>query len=304
MLPSHLAGTLLGILAFGLYAVSDVSLKWLGAGLHPMQILFFSCLFALPLILAYAIASDPQQALRPRHPRLTVFRAVLTVANSFLVIHAFGALPLAQAYAIFFSMPLFIALLAVPVLGERLDPMTGGAILLGLIGVLVALQPGTMALEWAHLAALGGALSGALNSLLIRKTRDESYLVLVLYPMAAQLAVAAAVMPFVHVPMQGRDLGVTAIQAVAGVAGTVAFIAAYRRAPAASVAPMQFSQIIWATMLGFLIFGERPAMQTWVGIGMIIAAGLVVLLRKGGPSPTRGQAEPPAAVSGLRPPQV
>ncbi|MFM7336360.1 MAG: EamA/RhaT family transporter, partial [Tabrizicola sp.] len=68
-MPSKLFGTLLGILAFGLYSVSDTSLKWLGAGLHPLQILFFSCLFALPLILAYAIASAPQQALRPRYPR-------------------------------------------------------------------------------------------------------------------------------------------------------------------------------------------------------------------------------------------
>lgn len=280
-LPSHMVGALLGVLAFGLYAVSDVSLKWLGAGLHPMQILFFSCLFALPLILGYAIATDPAQALRPRHPRITVIRAAITVANSFLVIHAFGALPLAQAYAIFFSMPLFIALLAVPMLGERLDPVTGGAIVLGLIGVLVALQPGTMPLEWAHLAALGGAVSGAVNSLLIRKTRDESYLVLVLYPMAAQLAVAAAVMPFVHVPMQGRDLAVTGIQAVAGVTGTIAFIAAYRRAKAAAVAPMQYSQIIWATILGFLIFGELPGLAQLTGIALIIVAGLIVLLRKG-----------------------
>lgn len=284
-LPSHMIGALLGVLAFGLYAVSDVSLKWLGAGLHPMQILFFSCLFALPLILGYAIASDPGQALRPRHPRITAVRAVITVANSFLVIHAFGALPLAQAYAIFFSMPLFIALLAVPMLGERLDPVTGGAIILGLIGVLVALQPGTVALEWAHLAALGGALSGAVNTLLIRKTRDESYLVLVLYPMAAQLAVAAAVMPFVHIPMQGRDLAVTGVQAVAGVAGTIAFIAAYRRAKAAAVAPMQYSQIIWATLLGFVIFHEVPSPAAVSGIGLIVVAGLVVLLRKGDASP-------------------
>lgn len=284
-MPSKLFGTLLGILAFGLYSVSDTSLKWLGVGLHPLQILFFSCLFALPLILAYAITSDPKQALRPRYPRLTVVRAGITVFNSFLVVYAFGALPLAQAYAIFFSMPLFIALLAVPMLGEKLDPVTGGAILLGLCGVLVALQPGRMPLEWAHLAALSGAVTGALNSILIRKTRDESYLVLVLYPMAAQLAVAAAAMPFVHVPMQGRDLAVTGLQALTGVVGTVAFIAAYRRATAATVAPMQYSQIIWATILGFLIFGERPVTATWIGIALIVAAGLVVLTRQGGDTP-------------------
>ena len=284
-MPPKLIGTSLGLLAFGLYSVSDTSLKWLGAGLHPMQILFFSCLFALPLILAYAITSDPHQALRPRHPRLTLLRAVLTVGNSFVVIHAFGALPLAQAYAIFFTMPLFIALLAVPLLGERLDPVTGGAIVLGLLGVLVALQPGRMPLSWAHLAALAGALSGALNSILIRRTRDESYLVLVLYPMAAQVLVAGAVLPFVHVPMQGRDLAVTALQALTGVAGTVAFIAAYRRATAATVAPMQYSQIIWATILGFLIFGERPGVMTGIGICLIIGAGMVVLLRQGEASP-------------------
>jgi drug/metabolite transporter (DMT)-like permease len=246
-----------------------------------MQILFFSCLLALPLILVYAIASDPHQALRPRYPALTLLRAAITVGNSFLVIYAFGALPLAQAYAIFFTMPLFIALLAVPFLGERLDIVIAGAIIVGLAGVLVALQPGTMPLEWAHLAALGGALSGAVNSLLIRKTRDESYLVLVLYPMAAQLAVAAAVMPFVYIPMQGRDLAVTGIQVVAGVTGTVAIIAAYRRANAATVAPMQYSQIIWATILGFFIFGERPGLATLVGITLIIAAGLAVAMRKG-----------------------
>ena len=284
-MPRHLIGTSLGLLAFGLYSVSDTSLKWLGAGLHPMQILFFSCLFALPLILVYAITVDPHQALRPRHPGLTVLRAVLTVGNSFVVIHAFGALPLAQAYAIFFAMPLFIALLAVPLLGERLEPVTAGAIVLGLLGVLVALQPGRMPLQWAHLAALAGALSGALNSILIRRTRDESYRVLVLYPMAAQLLVAAMVLPFVHVPMQGRDLAVTGLQALTGVAGTVAIIAAYRRAPAATVAPTQYSQIIWATVLGFFIFGEQPGILTGVGIALIIGAGLVVLLRPGEASP-------------------
>ncbi|MEY4982222.1 MAG: hypothetical protein RIR62_488 [Pseudomonadota bacterium] len=284
-MPTKLIGTLLGILAFGLYAVSDISLKWLGAGLHPLQILFFSGLFALPLILAYGIASNPHQALRPRHPGISAIRAGLTVVNSMVVIYAFGALPLAQAYAIFFTMPLFIAALAVPMLGERLDPVTGGAILLGLAGVVVALQPGTMPLEWGHLAALAGALTGALNSILIRRTREESYLVLSLYPMAAQLAVAAAAMPFIHVPMQGRDLAVTGLQALAGVAGTIAFIEAYRRATAATVAPMQYSQIIWATILGYLIFGERPLTVTWIGIGLIVAAGLVVLARQGGDAP-------------------
>lgn len=280
-MPSHMIGTLLGLVAFGLYAVSDTSLKWLGAGLHPFQILFFSCLFALPLVLGYAVASNPHQALLPRHPRITLWRALITVGNSFFVIYAFGALPLAQAYAIFFTMPLFIALLAVPMLGERLDLPTGGAILLGLVGVLVALQPGRMPLEWAHLSALAGAVSGALNSILIRRTgRDESYLVLVLYPMAAQLALAAMVLPFVHVPMAGRDLAVTGLQALTGVAGTVAFIAAYRRATAASVAPMQYSQIIWGTLLGFVVFGERPGLATALGIVLIVAAGLVVLFRR------------------------
>lgn len=276
---SHVIGSLLGMSAFGLFSISDASLKWLGAGLNPFQVLFFSCLFALPLILTYAIISDPHQALRPRYPRLTLFRALLAVFNSAVVIYAFGALPLAQAYAIFFTMPLFTALLAVPVLGERLTLLTTGAIVLGLVGVLVALQPGRMPLEWAHLAALTGAMSGALNSALIRRTRDESYLVLVLYPMGAQLLAAAIAMPFVFSPMTGRDLAVTGLQAMGGVFGMILFIAAYRRATAATVAPMQYSQIIWGTIFGALIFGETPTLATGLGIALIIAAGLVVLFR-------------------------
>jgi S-adenosylmethionine uptake transporter len=296
---SHLIGSFFGLLAFGLFSVSDVSLKWLGAGLNPLQVLFFSCLFALPLIVAYARLSDPRQPLRPRHPRLTLFRALLAVFNSVAVIYAFGALPLAQAYAIFFTMPLFIALMAVPILGERLDALTAGAIVLGLVGVFVALQPGRMPLEWAHLAALAGAMSGALNSALIRRTRDESYLVLVLYPMGAQLLAAGLALPFVFSPMTRIDLAVTGLQALCGVSGMVAFIAAYRRATAAFVAPMQYSQIIWATLLGLVIFGERPSLATGAGIALIVAAGMVVLLRKPdtavpGKPPVRPPAKPPA----------
>ena len=126
----------------------------------------------------------------------------------------------------------------------------------------------------AHLAALGGAVSGAVNSLLIRKTRDESYLVLVLYPMAAQLAVAAAAMPFVHVPMQGRDLAVTGLQALTGVAGTIALIAAYRRATAATVAPMTYVQMLVAALTGWLFFQSHPDLWTLAGAAVIIGAGL------------------------------
>lgn len=278
-LSSNLTGAALGLLAFGAYAIYDISAKFLGGGIHPVQIIAASGLMHLPLLLAYAMWS--RGSLWPKSPKLMAVRSVGTVINFIAGVSAFTMLPLAEAYVIFFTMPLMIAVLAVPVLGERFDPVRGIAVILGLVGVVIALEPTTTPLNMGHALAFIGATSGAVNYVIIRKTGAvEATPVMLLWPQLLLVPVVTAVTPFVYVPMGPQDLAVAGFMAVVLLAGSITIVAAYRRAPAIIVAAMQYSQIGWAAVLGAVLFHEKMTEATLVGIALIAVAGIMVVARQ------------------------
>ena len=209
----------MALVACGLYACSDITIKFLGAGYNPFQIIFFAGLLTFPLI-AGQIAADPTEAnLRPRLPGLMALRSAIALVNCVLGTYAFANLPLAQCYAIFFTMPMLITIISVPVLGEKIDLLRGLAVVVGMVGVIIALDPGAADLSWAHAAAVIGAVMGAGNYVLIRKTgAEERTAVLLLYPLILQMVVATLALPFVYQPMPLRDMGLSALMA------TVSFI--------------------------------------------------------------------------------
>jgi S-adenosylmethionine uptake transporter len=279
--PSNLNGALLSLLGMCLFAISDITIRFLGDGYDTFQIIFFAGLMSVPLIAGFAMADPTPGPLRPVLPKLMALRCAIVVVNGIFGTYAFANLPLAQAYAIFFTMPIFITLLSALVLGEKIDLWRGTAVVVGLAGVLVALDPGRATLEWAHAAALVGAVMGAANYVIIRKTGGaERTVVMILYPLMVQLVVAAMVLPFVYTPMPFHDLALTAVMATAAFAGYFAIIAAYRRAPGIVVAPMQYSQIIWAAIFGALLFDEKMSGQTVLGVAIIIVAGIVIVSRQ------------------------
>jgi len=280
-LSSNLSGAGLALLAFGAYAGYDVSAKFLGTGYHPLQIIAAAGAMTMPLLLLYVLLDREPGSLRPARPGLMALRSVGTILNFVLGVTAFTILPLAEAYVIFFAMPIFITLLAVPFLGERIEPLRGLAVMAGLGGVIVALDPGRTPLNWGHAAALAGALVGAMNYIIIRKTGPvERTAVLLVWPLLVLFLVTAATMPWVWVPMPVAHLGISAFMAAVLVAGVLMIIAAYRRAPAIVVAPMQYSQILWAAVLGALLFDETPAARTILGAAIIAAAGIVIVARQ------------------------
>ncbi len=278
--PSNLKGALLGLLAMALFAVADIAIKFLGGGYHPFQIIFFAGVFSLPLVVLYIMADPAGGRLRPDRPRLMAFRSALVVISGIAGTYAFASLPLAEAYAIFFTMPIFIMVLSAVGLGEPIDLMRGVAVVAGLAGVIVALDPGGASLQWGHAAALAAAFLGAANYVIIRHTGAERTIVMILYPMMAQLIVATIALPFVYRAMPIADLAVTGLMALAAFAGYFAIIGAYRRAPGIVVAPMQYSQIIWAAIFGALLFDEVMSLQTVLGTAIIILAGLVIVTRQ------------------------
>ncbi len=278
---SNLHGALLALLAFGIFATHDVIVKFLGGLYTPFQIVFFSTLMGFPLVTLMLIGDRTDGNLRPRHPWWTALRTGAAVVTGVSAFYAFSTLPLAQVYAILFAAPLLITILAIPILGETVRLRRGIAVVVGLIGVLVVLRPGHVEFQLGHLAAITSAVTGALASIVVRKIGgEERSAVLLLYPMLANFVCMGIALPFVYEPMpllHFLGLGLIALMAFVAM---LCVIAAYRRAEAVIVAPMQYSQILWATAYGYLIFGETPDLYTAIGAAIIIASGIYIVLRE------------------------
>jgi drug/metabolite transporter (DMT)-like permease len=278
---SNLRGALFSLGAFGLFATHDVLIKYLGGHYATFQIVFFSVLLSFPLVMLMLMRDTTRATLIPVHPWWTALRTLAAIITGTTAFYAFSVLPLTQTYAILFATPLLITVLSIPILGETVRWHRWAAVIVGLIGVLVVLRPGSEPLGLGHIAAMVAAVCGALASVIVRKIgRDERSAVLLLYPLMANFVIMGAILPFVYVPLPIEDFGALAVVSVLAFSGGLMVIAAYKAGDAAVVAPMQYSQIVWATVYGFIFFDETPDTPTIVGAGIVILSGLYIVLRE------------------------
>ncbi len=275
------AGLAFGALAFALFTVMDTTIKWLSAGYPVHELLFTNALFALVPVALTTLRRGGLARLRTQRLHLHVLRGLLGMGGGFLGFYAYSQLPLADAYSFIFATPLLITALSVPILGESVGWRRWSAVAVGFVGVLIMLRPGVAAIGPGALAALGAACFSACAILLVRKlSATESTASIALYSNLTVVLIMAALLPFDAVL---PDAGDGLMMAVAGLIGGTALlilIAAYRRAPAALVAPFQYSQMLWAILLGFLIWGDLPDPAKLLG-GLIVAtSGLFVVYRE------------------------
>ncbi|SIS64068.1 DMT family transporter [Phaeovulum vinaykumarii] len=281
MTGSNVRGALLALLAMAIYAMHDVAVKALGAGFSAPQIMFFAATFSFPLVMIGMVPMRGEAGLRPVHPGWVAGRAVAVVLNGVLAFYAFAVLPLAQVYAFLFTMPLIITALSVPILGEPVGPRRWIAVLCGLVGVLIVLRPGMGDLTAGHLAALGSALAGAFGMVVVRRIGEtERPMALLAIPLLANFLAMGAVLPFVYRPMALPELGLMAVVASFGLAAMWLSILSYRAGEAVIVAPMQYSQMLWAIGFGWFLFHETPDVATLIGAGVIIASGVYIVARE------------------------
>ncbi len=286
---SNLKGAAFALAAFALFATHDVLVKSLGQAYLPFQIIFFSVLMSFPWVIFSLIGDSEKGTLRPVHPWWSALRTVCILIAGSCAFYAFSTIPLAQVYAALFAAPLVITILSIPILGERVGIHRWSAVIVGLVGVIVALQPGSGELGLGHAAAVAAAVFSAMASIVVRKIgRDERSPVLMIFPMLANFLVMGALLPFIYRPMPVEDLGMIAALSLLAFTAGMLLIAAYRAGAAAVVAPMQYSQILWAALYGSLFFSETPDRETWIGAGIIILSGLYIVLREtfGGRSAT------------------
>jgi S-adenosylmethionine uptake transporter len=279
---NNLRGAFYALLAMGIFATHDVVIKFLGAEYSAIQIVFFGTLFGFPIVSMILLNDTKEANLRPRHPWWVALRTACSVIAAPSVFYAFAVLPLAQVYVILFASPLIITILAVPILGETVRIRRWAAVIVGLIGVLIVMRPGQASLSFGHLAALLAAVCGAAISVISRKIgQDERAVVLLLFPMVGNFLAMALALPFVYKPMPVEHLGLLAVIAGLGMAGAYLIILAYRKGEAVIVAPMQYSQILWATAYGYLLFSETPDGPTVLGAAVIIISGIYIVFREG-----------------------
>jgi len=261
--------------------MNDAAAKLLTDRYAPIQIVFLRNLIAVPLIAALILAVFGRTGLRSRHLRLHALRGLLMVVAAALFFTALRVMPLAEATALVFSAPIFITALSVPLLGERVGWRRWAAVLVGFVGVLVIVRPGSAAFQLAALLPVGTALGYALFMITARWIgRDERLWTMMLFAMFFPLLYSALPAFAVWTPVQPRDVALFGAMAVCGSLGLSLIGQAFRMAPAAIVAPFDYTALIWATGLGWLIWGDIPGAWTIAGAAIIMSSGVFIILRE------------------------
>jgi len=273
-------GAGLALLGFATFSLHDALIKSI-QDVPVFQVVFFVVLFSFVPFALFLAFDGTERSLRPQLPGMVALRCIFSVTGLLCVFHAFGSLPMAEVYSLLFAAPILITLLAIPILGERVRLIRWFAILLGMLGVLIVLQPGSTTLSISHLAALGAASCTAIVSVVTRKIGSREHSVtLILYPMLANVVVTGVVTMFVYVPIPGDVLLRLCAIGVLSVTGQSLMIQAYRASEAQFVAPMQYSQMLWALIYGAIIFNESVDRTVLMGSAVIVCSGLLFIWRE------------------------
>lgn len=291
VMPTAVRGIALYTLATFLFAVMDAMIKWLAAGYPTMQIVFFRCVFGLLPVMVLILRAGGFRLIRTGRPWLQLLRGLFILCTTGLFFFAYSQMPLADAYAIAFAAPLFITALSVPMLGEKVGIRRWSAVVVGFVGVMIMLRPGTTDLSGffslGALAALGGTFFYALSATLIRLlSRTESNEAMTLYSTVVAAVGSAVFLPFDFRMPEGSDwLLLIAIGLIGGVAMLI-MTEAFRVAPVAVLAPFEYTAMLWAVLFGYWIWGDLP--DAWIAVGstIVVASGLYIVHRE-----TRRRAE-------------
>ncbi len=277
-----LRGTLLVVLAVGIFAVMDTIAKYLARSYPVSGVVWARYAANLLVLLAFLAARGELGRLRTARPRLQVMRGLLLAGASLFYFTSLTVLPLAEAAAIGFVMPLFLALLAVPMLGERMDGARLAAVLVGLAGALVIVRPGAAVFTPYALLPVGMALCNALYQILTRKVAGvEHPLTSLVWGAIVGAVLLSFTLPFAWVtptePVHWMLLGVIGVLASVG---HFILIRAYDYASATGLAPFFYTQLVWVMLLGWLVFGDFPDGWSLLGMGIIVASGIFLVGRQ------------------------
>jgi drug/metabolite transporter (DMT)-like permease len=275
-------GVLLAFLAYSAYAVSDASVKLLHGTLSVHEAVFFG---ALSGVLVLPLLRRPGERLvevfRARNRLMWFARAGAALTGSIGSVTAFTHLSMAEAFSLLFLMPTFVTVLSVAFLKEPVGWRRWLAVLMGFAGVLVVLRPGFRELNIGHLGAMVGGFSGAFTVVMLRafgktETRLSLYGAGLIGPI---LGGGLLMLPDFTWPTPMQWVWLMGYGLLMALANVLVMLAS-ARIPASLVAPAQYSQMIWAIALGYLVFGDGIDAMMALGVAIIILSGLMTFMRE------------------------
>lgn len=272
----RLSGIGLMLAALFCFTGIDTSAKWLVHTLPPFEITFFRYLVA---VVAASIVFNPVTtpgAWTTRRPWLQGLRALFLLGSTVFNFQALRHLQLAETMSISFGVPFLVAILSVPLLGETIGGRRWGAIAVGFVGVLMVTRPTSSHFDPAMLWAFASAGCYTGYVIVTRKLSSlDSTASLLLLSAALPVVLLAPFMPAIWVwPTQGLEWALLVTAGLCGAMGHFLFILASSRAPASILSPFIYSQIVWMTLSGWLVFDDVPGFWTLAGGAVVIASGL------------------------------
>lgn len=261
--------------------VSDVTAKYLSATLPSIEIAWMRFLMFALIMSPAMLPGSPLFALRSARPGLQLMRGVALLSSSLFFISGLRFLPIAEASATGFVSPLFVTALSIIFLGESVGPRRWIATAVGLVGVVIILRPGTGAFHPAAFFPLVSALAWACTLIMTRTmSGSEHALTIMTWSSMVGFCIVSALVPFVWVTPSWHDILFGILIGIASTAGQWIVVLAFRYADASVLAPFSYTQLVWVSILGFLIFGELPDIWTVLGAAFIVASGLYTAHRE------------------------
>jgi drug/metabolite transporter (DMT)-like permease len=260
---------------------SDVTAKYLSATLPSIEIVWIRFLVFALVMTPAMLPGSPLFALQSGRPGLQLLRGATLLASSLFFISGLRFLPIAEASATGFVAPLFVTALSIVFLGEKVGLRRWIATAVGLLGVVVILRPGSGAFHPAAFFPLVSALAWACTLIMTRiMSGSERAVTIMTYSSIAGVAILSVLVPFVWVAPSWHDILFGVFIGVASTAGQWIVVLAFRYADASVLAPFSYTQLLWVSILGFLIFGEVPDVWTVTGAAFIVASGLYTAHRE------------------------
>ncbi len=268
--------TLLAISATLFGSFMGAGVKLLSDDLHPIIICFYRCLMGLIIITPF-VARNNFRALQTDNMRLQIFRALINIISMICWFSAIGMMHFEKATALGFTTPLFTTVLAVLILGEVIRFHRTAALLLGFIGILIIIRPGYVPFEFGTILMLIASFSFSFVLIFVKKlSATDSSLTIIFYHLLYMTPVFFILSLFYWQTITLDQIIIFSLMGASGLLSHWCLAQAFKMSDTTFVMPLQFTKLIWASVIGLFIFAEQPDIWTWIG-GIIIFISVVYI---------------------------
>ena len=272
-------GVILAFLAYASFSIADALIKATGPSMSVFEIAFFTTSLSIIPAMLTKRGERWRDIYKLRHPRLVHLRCATAICGTACVMFAFTHIPFADVYAIGFLTPIIVTLLGVLILREHVALHRWLLLIISFLGVVLVIRPGVRDLQLGHLDIFCSVFLGGITTIILRHVapKERRVSLVGLQVLYSALFNGLLMIPTFVLPSP-EQLAVFLGIGLLGGTGGLLLIAAARRTPANLVAPVQYSQLIWAIVFGALFFGEYPDYVAIIGLIIVLTAGLANVL--------------------------